>query len=125
MTDKYDIIPATNPIDSSKKSPVAFVSFKNKISRRRDPANEALNVLLMEETGINRTTRKEKILSYFPDNSPNGAKTVEAITDKTTGFNHKQLSSLLNHIRLKDFRDEEKFVNVLNEGIQRAWLDDL
>ena len=65
MTDKFDIIPATNPIDSSKKSPVAFVSFKNKISRKRDPANEALNVVLMDETGVNRNLRKEKILSLF------------------------------------------------------------
>lgn len=125
MTNKYDIIPATNPIDSSKKSPVAFVSFKNKISKKSDPANEALNVVLMDNTGINRSTRKEEILNFFPDNSPDGAKTVETIIDKTTGFSHKQLSSLLNHIRLKDFRDEEKFVNILNEGIQRAWLEDL
>lgn len=125
MTEKYEIIPASNPIENDRKTPTAFVSFKNRASKKRAPENEAVKVLLMEETGVDRHARKREVLNYFPDNSPEGAKTVEEIVDKTTGFSHSQLNSLLNHIRLKDFRDTDKFINVLNEGIQKTWLEEL
>ena len=125
MSEKFDIIPASNPIDKGKKAPVAFVSFNNKVKKKFDPVNDAINVVLMDETGTDRDSRREEILNYFPDNSPEGAKTVEKIVDKTTGFSKRQLGSLLNHIRLKDFRDEEKFINYLDEGIEKTWLDDL
>ncbi|MEW5822519.1 MAG: hypothetical protein AB1782_20160 [Cyanobacteriota bacterium] len=125
MTDRYDIIPASNPIEKDKKAPTAFVAFNKKAAKKLDPSNDAVSVVMMHEVGETRITRRREVLNYFPDNSPEGAKTVEKIVDKTTGFSHKQLSSLLSHIRLRDFRDEEKFMNYLNEGIQKTWLEDL
>lgn len=125
MSDRKEIIPVSNPISKDKKAPLAFISYQDNSHTYKKPEHEAVNVLAMNEVGTDREARKQAVLDYFPDNSPTGAKTVEEIVNKTTGFNGRQMSSLLNHMRLKDFRDRERFINHLNEGIEKIWLEDL
>lgn len=125
MTDKYEIIPTSNPIEKDRKRPIGFIAFNSRKEKQSDPASEAVNVLSMEEIGVDRSVRRKEILSYFPDNSPEGARVVETIVNKTTGFSLGQLNTLLSHVRLKDFRDSEKFINTLEESIQKTWMEDL
>jgi hypothetical protein len=93
--------------------------------KKKDPVAEAVKVMVMDETGASRDERRQEVLNYFPDNSPQGAKVVENIVNKTTGFNKNQLSSLLNHIRLKDFRDSENFIDTLTNEVEKTWLEDI
>jgi hypothetical protein len=125
MSDRYEIIPASNPIDKDRKPPMGVIAFKNKAKKKNDPEREAVNVVLMGEQGEPREARKKQILNYFPDNSPEGARAVEKLVDHTTGFTQSQMNSLLNYMRLKDFRDQKTFFDALNEGVKQAWLDDL
>lgn len=125
MSDRKEIIPVSNPINKDKKAPLAFISFQDNSHTYKKPEHEAVNVLAMSEVGTDRDARKQEVLNFFPDNSPDGAKVVEDIVNKTTGFNQRQMSSLLSHMRLKDFRDKENFISHLNQGIEKIWLDDL
>ena len=123
--ERKKIIPFSNPIDRDKEPPLGLLSFNKDSSKKADLQQEAVHVLSMEEKGLNREKRRQEILNYFPDNSPKAAKNVETIINKTTGMDESQLSRLLNYVRLKDFRDSDKFIQVLDEKIEHTWLEDL
>jgi hypothetical protein len=122
--EKYNLIPTSNPMEKKGKSVIGLLSYQKKGIKQSDPANNAVSVLLMDDTGLDRSLRKKEILNYFPDNCPDGARTVENIVNKTTGLSKNQLNKLLNHMRLKDFRDSEKFIDSLNDCVQKAWLEE-
>ena len=123
--EKKNLIPFSNSIDKERKTPLSLLSFNINTHKKTDPMDKAMYVLKMDEIGIDRDSRREKILNFFPDNSPQGAKTVETIINKTTGFDNRQLNSLLNYVRLKDFRNNEKFIQILDQNIEKTWLEEL
>lgn len=111
-------------IKRNSDSPKALLSFIKNSRNTKDPLSKAINTILIEDSGLSRDKRKEKILQHFSNKSSEDAKMVESILNKTMGLDNRQLDSVLNLIRLKSYKDSKKFFNVLDECILQTWIEE-
>lgn len=115
----------SNPLKSAKNDPLCFISFKGKQESRRRSEPQGLNVMVIDDKGLDRETRKAEILKCLPCSSAEEARTVESLVNRTAGLNENQLNSLLNYVKLKRLTTNDRFLNIIEEKINNVWLEEV
>ena len=116
---------SSNPIQNSKKKPMRLLSFEMSNGTNRDFEPQGVSVLVLEEAGLDRESRKTEISECFAIQNPAEAKNLEKVIDKTAGLSNTQLKSLTNYIKKQHLKaDKVDLLDILDEKISTIWLED-